>query len=348
MDDDGVGKPDDTTVARAGERLAVEAGRSAADDDQVAADADQTASDTDQTASERDDADAASDERAAQQDQASAESQRPADADAEALEAYEASRVAREATALSRLATHSARARSTRSRADTAGTRDATAARRDETARRRDARAEALERSITASDAPVAQQLERVRARAVAARARAAADRARAAQDRAEAARERARLEAELHSAHLDDLTGAFRREMGWLALGQEIEHARRGDGRFVLAFVDVDGLKGVNDRDGHAAGDRVLQTLVSTMRSHLRPYDPIVRYGGDEFVCGLGGADLDAVERRFDVIGRSVQNAVGVRISVGLAVLAADETLDQVTARADAILLQVKPRLDD
>jgi diguanylate cyclase (GGDEF)-like protein len=152
-------------------------------------------------------------------------------------------------------------------------------------------------------------------------------------------------LEAELQSAHLDDLTGAFRREMGRLALNHELDRAQRADGRFIIAFVDVDGLKTVNDRDGHAAGDHVLKTLVWTMRSNLRSFDPIVRYGGDEFVCGLGGVDHDVVARRFDVIDRSVEHDVGVGISVGLAAVSADETLDQLTARADADLLTAKKR---
>jgi diguanylate cyclase (GGDEF)-like protein len=191
----------------------------------------------------------------------------------------------------------------------------------------------------------MAVELEEARARAAADRACAAAERDRAVQDRADADRELARLEAELHSAHLDELTGAYRREMGRLALSHEIERARRGDGRFVLAFVDVDGLKGVNDREGHAAGDRVLQTLVGTMRLNVRSFDPIVRYGGDEFVCGLGGVDRGEVEGRFDVIDRSVQEDVGVGISVGFAALAANETLDQLTARADAALLEAKKR---
>ena len=103
--------------------------------------------------------------------------------------------------------------------------------------------------------------------------------------------------------------------------------------------------MKAVNDRHGHAAGDGVLQTVVWAMRANLRPYDPVIRYGGDEFVCGLGGADLDDVARRFDVIGRAVQADVGVGISVGLAALAKDETLDGLTARADAALLDAKGR---
>ena len=316
-----------------------EADQTASDADQTATDADQSASDADQTAAERDDADALSDQETAAEDQARADRQLPADAGGAALHAYEVTRDKREATKIHRLATNVGRTRTTGIRGETSADRDATAAARDETARLRDARAKAIERSIAESDRPLAEKLERVRARAEADRARAAADRARAAVDRAEAARERERLEAELHSAHLDDLTGAFRREVGWLALANEIDRARRGDGRFVIAFVDVDGLKDVNDRLGHAAGDQVLRTLVSAMRSHLRSFDPIVRFGGDEFVCGLGGADLDEVERRLGMIGRSVEDDVGVGFSVGLASLAEGETLDELTARADAAL---------
>ena len=317
--------------------------QSASDADQTATDADQSASDADQAAAERDDADALSDQETAAEDQARADRQLPANAGEAALHAYEVTRDKREATKIHRLATNLGRTRTTGLRGETAADRDATAAARDETARLRDARAQAIDRSIAESDRPLAEKLERVRARAEADRARAAADRAKAAADRAEAARERERLEADLHSAHLDDLTGAFRREVGWLALANEIDRARRGDGRFVIAFVDVDDLKRVNDRVGHAAGDQVLRRLVSAMRSHLRSFDPIVRFGGDEFVCGLGGTDQEEVERRFGLISRSVEGDVGVGFSVGLASLAEGETLDELTARADAALLRAK-----
>ena len=186
-------------------------------------------------------------------------------------------------------------------------------------------------------------QLEELRAQAGADRARAAADRARAAADRANAARERDRLEAELRSAHLDELTGAYRREMGRMALSHEIDRARRSDGRFIVAFVDVDRLKTVNDREGHAAGDRVLQTVVREIRSRLRSFDPIIRYGGDEFVCGLGGTDLEEAKRRFNLIGEAIEADARVGISVGLAALAVGDTADQLTERADAAMLEIK-----
>ena len=197
--------------------------------------------------------------------------------------------------------------------------------------------------SSAGSDQSLLKQLEELRASAAADRVRAAADRDRAARDREHAAQERARLEAELQSAHLDDLTGAYRREMGRLALSHEIDRARRSDGRFVVAFVDVDRLKVINDRDGHAAGDRVLQTVVEAIRMRLRSFDPIIRYGGDEFVCGLGGTDLMEAEHRFNSIGAAIEADAHVGISVGLAALAAGDTADQLTERADVAMLEVK-----
>ena len=338
MDSSSSGKSDDRAVTKSAAKRAHDADRSASDADQTASDADQTSSDADQTASERDDSDAAGDQVASDQDQASADRDRQPEAGAAAEEAYEAARRTREASTVRRLATHIDRAVTTRLRSITASERDGMAARRDKIAQRRDARTEAIDQALAASDAPLDEKLERLRARA-------AADRHKAAQDRNEAALERAELEAELNSAHLDDLTGAYRRETGTLALTHEIEHARRGNGHFVIAFVDIDGMKQVNDRDGHAAGDHVLKTLVWHMRSNLRSFDPVVRYGGDEFIAGLGGIPIGEVARRFEEIDQSVRRDVGVGISVGFAELELDDTLDLLTARADAALLKAKSR---
>jgi diguanylate cyclase (GGDEF)-like protein len=336
MGEHGSGNPEPDRLARPAGRSPRVAARIAADGDQGASDADQTRSDEDRTASERDDADATRDQLASDNDQASADRQLPRHPDATAFAAYEASRLARERGTIDRLASHANRSMTSGLRDATADARDASADDRDEVARRRDARAQAVEQAIVASDAPILKKFERLRARA-------AADRHRASKERIEAARERVRLEAELHSAHLDQLTGAYRREMGTLALQHELERAQRAEGRFVIAFVDVDGMKKVNDGQGHAAGDHVLQTLVWHMRSKLRSFDPVVRFGGDEFVAGLGGIGLEDAARRFTSIDRSVRGELGVGISVGLAELEPDETLERLTARADAALLEAK-----
>jgi len=125
--------------------------------------------------------------------------------------------------------------------------------------------------------------------------------------------------------------------------LTNEIDRVRRGDGRFILAYIDIDDMKGINDREGHAAGDQALRSLVSIMRANLRSFDPVVRYGGDEFVCGIGGIGITDVTRRFEMIDAALWHELRVGISVGLAALEGDESLDALTARADANLLEAK-----
>ena len=326
-------------------RRGLDRDQTAADADQTAADADQTTADADRSASSADQASSDRDQRASDSDQATSDRERAGRQDLDAADesAYDASRNERVNGSLERLLNRLHREGTARDRDLTASDRDRIAEARDEAARARDERAIELTFPTTGSETALLRQLHVLETVAAADRARAAADRDRAALDRANAASERARLEAELHSAHVDGLTGAYRREMGRLALSHEIDRARRTDGRFVLAFTDVDRLKVVNDHDGHAAGDRVLRTVVRIMRTRLRSFDPIIRYGGDEFICGLGGTDIAEAARRFEAIGVAIQAQAGVGISVGLASLSPDETADQLTDRADAAMLQIK-----
>jgi diguanylate cyclase (GGDEF)-like protein len=324
---------------------AIDGDQTATDADQSLADADQTSSDSDQSGSMADQSSADNDQRASDRDQVTSDRSHAADTHLTGAEqsAYEASREQREAASMQRFGNRLTRSSTAHDRDTTATDRDRNAETRDEAGRGRDAGATRLPHASTEPQADLMRQLEELRAQAGADRARAAADRARAAADRANAARERDRLEAELRSAHLDELTGAYRREMGRMALSHEIDRARRSDGQFVVAFVDVDRLKVVNDREGHAAGDRVLQTVVREIRSKLRSFDPIIRYGGDEFVCGIGGTDLEEAKRRFNLIGDAIEADARVGISVGLAALALGDTADQLTERADAAMLEIK-----
>ena len=333
--------------AMADEHRGLGAEQTSADADQSASDLDQTASDADQTASSADHAGSERDQLASDHDQETADREHAARTDLTAEDelAYDLSRSEREMATVDRLGTQVHRASMAFERDLTGNGRDRVAGTRDATGQARDARAADLAAASTDPESASLAQLEQLAEEAAADRARAAADRARAAIDRNNAARERARLEAELHLAHLDGLTGAYRREMGQMALAHEIDRARRSDGRFVLAFVDVDGLKALNDRDGHAAGDRVLQTVVRSIRTRLRSFDPIVRYGGDEFVCGLGGTDVQEAERRFESIGIAIEADAHVGISVGLAALSEGDDADVLIERADAAMLEVKAR---
>jgi diguanylate cyclase (GGDEF)-like protein len=318
---------------------------SLADTDQSLSDGDQSRSDADQAAAELDQASADRDQRASDHDQDSADrthSEMSRVSPAEEI-AYRAARDDRATGSLARIRNRLWRTGSTREREVSASDRDRNAAARDRVAQVANAQVVNLAGSINDPDGDLVRRLDELSVVAAAARARAALDRERAAEDRANAAHERARLEAELRLAHLDHLTGTYRREMGQMALSQEIDRARRSDGRFVVAFVDVDGLKEINDRDGHAAGDRVLQAVARAIRTSLRSFDPIIRYGGDEFVCGLSGADLSDAERRFSSIEKAIKADAKVGISVGLAELGSGDTAGALTERADAAMLQVK-----
>lgn len=243
------------------------------------------------------------------------------------------------------------RIRGERRDGETARLRDLSADLRDAAATRRDRAAESEEASLlTGDDGLDATILALVsacavsRAEAAADRASAASDRHLAAQDRASALEDSGQAQIELAEAHLDGLTGAQRRELGRTTLQHEIERSRRSGQPFALAFVDVDGLKELNDREGHAAGDALLRTVVVALRSQMRSYDPIVRVGGDEFLCGFTNTDLDTTRRRVDQIRAAI--APGPRaasISVGIAVLGERDTLEMLIARADADMYACK-----
>ncbi|MBD0291178.1 MAG: GGDEF domain-containing protein, partial [Thermoleophilia bacterium] len=182
------------------------------------------------------------------------------------------------------------------------------------------------------------------RARAAADRAKAADDRARAARDRERAARQRADSADKLKLATTDELTGAWTRKFGLEALSRELERTHRTGEKLLLAFVDVDRLKKVNDRHGHLAGDALLRLVGTTARANLRRYDVIVRYGGDELLCGLPNVNPLEARGRMEKISAAVRGASdGHSVTFGLAAAEPRDTLEDVIARADADLLEAR-----
>jgi diguanylate cyclase (GGDEF)-like protein len=203
--------------------------------------------------------------------------------------------------------------------------------------------------------AEVRLRAERDRERAAIDRGRAAHDRAQAAEDRLEAVRERTdalRLRREsaglLRKAATDELTGARTRYLGLDEATRELVRARRTGQRLTLAFVDVDGLKRVNDGKGHLAGDALLRAVGEALRDNLRPYDVIVRYGGDEFLCVMPNISAPDARARFEQIAHTLAAAgADYSISMGLAQARHGESLEGLIARADAELLRTRSRSD-
>jgi diguanylate cyclase (GGDEF)-like protein len=149
---------------------------------------------------------------------------------------------------------------------------------------------------------------------------------------------------ADRDNASLDDLTGLFRRGPGELALSHEIARSHRLGTPLVLAMIDVDALKAVNDTHGHAAGDALLSDVAAAITSTMRAYDVTVRWGGDEFVCALYDLTLEVASHRLAAI-QTVLEALSpeASISAGLAKLDDNDTLESLVARADTNLYRTR-----
>lgn len=143
-----------------------------------------------------------------------------------------------------------------------------------------------------------------------------------------------------------DDLTGLPNRS---LLLDRLERTLGRRTGSAAVLFCDLDGLKGVNDRLGHDAGDRLLVAVAKRIASTLRPADTLARLGGDELVVIC--EDIDAVDaetvaaRVLDAITAAGLHAVAMpaTASIGLVMAGCGAHPDQVLRRADAAMYEAK-----
>ena len=143
------------------------------------------------------------------------------------------------------------------------------------------------------------------------------------------------------HTARVDSLTGVANRRAWEDDLEREAARSRRAGRPLCVIIADLDDFKAVNDRDGHASGDRLLAQVAAAWSGILRPTDTLARWGGDEFALVLPDCDP---ERALDVAER-LRRALppGQTFSAGVARLDPDEELDRLVQRADAALYKAK-----
>ena len=153
---------------------------------------------------------------------------------------------------------------------------------------------------------------------------------------------ERRRLEELLWElALVDDLTGLHNRRSFMLLAGQALKEAVRARRPLIALFLDVDGLKAINDTHGHAAGDRALRLVAGALRAACRDSDIVGRLSGDEFAIVLAEAhELDGLEGRVRswVAKAAEQVEFPLSVSLGAALCPAGEswTLADIFERAD------------
>lgn len=151
--------------------------------------------------------------------------------------------------------------------------------------------------------------------------------------------------------ASTDKLTGLLNRQAFAILIDKlQAEHGRSPRAVSML-LMDVDHFKQINDRHGHAAGDRVLRRLAQLIQGELRQSDIAVRWGGEEFLAVLKGCDLAEARKIAEKIRLAIERepfaAAGQRLpvtlSVGVSEYKGGEQVEQTIGRADAGLYQAK-----
>ena len=149
--------------------------------------------------------------------------------------------------------------------------------------------------------------------------------------------------------ANHDALTGLANRRVFEDRIGPIMDNARRHHRPLALAALDLDHFKEVNDRLGHAEGDRVLQQVAAVMRQTVRSSDLLVRMGGDEFLLVLPETSLDAARTMTERLVRKIEElgieAGGRRlgVSIGLVAWRPGMSKEELLQRADETLYRAK-----
>jgi diguanylate cyclase (GGDEF)-like protein len=149
----------------------------------------------------------------------------------------------------------------------------------------------------------------------------------------------------------IDPLTGLWSRGGMMELLDAEAGRSTRESTPFAVAFADVDNFKSINDAHGHGIGDAVLHELAGRMRSELRIYDSVGRWGGEEFLmlfpsCDLDGGALVAERVRRRIAAEPVrlgELSIPVTVSIGLAESGGGAAISTLVEAADLAMQRAK-----
>jgi diguanylate cyclase (GGDEF)-like protein len=150
--------------------------------------------------------------------------------------------------------------------------------------------------------------------------------------------------------ATTDDLTGALTKGAFAERLPRILAARRETGSVLVFAYCDLDGFKQVNDRHGHATGDRVLIAFCRTATGAIRPRDLLARVGGDEFVMLMMTEDAGGAYRAAERVHREIRSKLvslptPVTVSMGAVVVEHATASDEQAflAAADSLMYEVK-----
>ena len=141
-----------------------------------------------------------------------------------------------------------------------------------------------------------------------------------------------------------DGLTRVANRRAWDEALMREECRRRRHGHRYGLLVIDLDGFKQINDAQGHAQGDAILQKAAQELKDELRDTDLLARVGGDEFAVLVFHPSADCLDELVKRLGDRLQT-MGIQASIGAVLSEADKSLEQTWSLADQAMYRVKGR---
>ena len=162
-------------------------------------------------------------------------------------------------------------------------------------------------------------------------------------------------LEIELNQlsekVRVDQLTGVLNRRGLDESFVQEVARAQRGESHLCVAMLDIDNFKQLNDNYGHEAGDDALKMLAELVKSTVRPNDVVARFGGEEFIILLPGANIEQADMVITRLQRQLtkkffmqkNERVLITFSAGIALYQQAEEQSTVIHRADSAMYLAK-----
>lgn len=158
-------------------------------------------------------------------------------------------------------------------------------------------------------------------------------------------------LEEQRQKALIDPLTGLPNRAAWTERLDMELARLQRYGGELLLAVLDIDHFKRINDDYGHLAGDKVLKIIAGELFKRLRKTDFIARFGGEEFVLLIPSTPIEGGLKLLDTLRSAIENCpfhfkgerVTISLSGGISAFGSAESSEQVFERADQALYRAK-----
>jgi two-component system cell cycle response regulator len=164
----------------------------------------------------------------------------------------------------------------------------------------------------------------------------------------------RASLDHSLELAVTDQLTGLHNRRYLTSQLTDMIERTRADGEPLSVVIADIDHFKSINDTYGHDVGDLVLKEFAARLAANVRAMDTACRYGGEEFVVAMPGADIDAARSLAERVRRAACDEpvrlgdsleLSMTVSLGVAKLEPGDDINRLLKRADQALYAAKQR---